>query len=180
MVTRICQQCGTKFSTYPAWIRNGRGKHCSKKCGAIAQTGPARKEASHGYVLIKMPEHHRSNTWGFVYEHIVIAEKKLGRKLRRGEEVHHKNHIRSDNRPENLDVLESKSEHRKLHAVERIKEHGGDPDLHKICSHCKRLKLRTDFTTGSSHGKRALASTCNPCRAALYHQNKRRVNGNHD
>ena len=40
-----------------------------------------------------------------ISEHRMVAEAKIGRSLRRGEEVHHINYIKHDNRPANLDVL---------------------------------------------------------------------------
>lgn len=57
----------------------------------------------------------KSKNWlGYVYEHILIMEKELGRSLIKGEEVHHLDFDRSNNRPSNLIVL-SKSSHVKLH-----------------------------------------------------------------
>jgi len=51
----------------------------------------------------------------YILEHRYVAECKLGRLLRSGEEVHHIDHDRNNNDPKNLEVL-SKSEHAKIHA----------------------------------------------------------------
>lgn len=70
------------------------------------------------YRLIYMPEHKRAmktKNWnGYVYEHIVNAEIAIGRELKEKEVVHHLDGNRSNNRYENLLVLEN-SQHRKLH-----------------------------------------------------------------
>lgn len=68
-----------------------------------------------GYVLLRIPDHHRSDVRGYVYEHIVVAEQKIGRNLRKGEIVHHLNENKSDNRPENLVIVQSAAEHRVYH-----------------------------------------------------------------
>lgn len=72
-----------------------------------------------GYRVIYFPDHPRAMTsanWlGYVYEHIVIAERFLGRALLKNEVVHHLDHDRSNNRSTNLLVLD-RGQHGKLHA----------------------------------------------------------------
>lgn len=53
------------------------------------------------------------------HEHRTVAEKTLGRPLRKGEIVHPINHDKRDNRPENLVVM-TQSEHVKLHHAEML------------------------------------------------------------
>lgn len=71
-----------------------------------------------GYRVLYLPEHPRSmksDNWnGYVYEHIVIAEDFMRRRLNENEVVHHLDGNRSNNRTENLIVLE-RSQHTKLH-----------------------------------------------------------------
>lgn len=57
-----------------------------------------------GYVMIFEPTHPNARKDGYVSEHIKVMSAKLGRPLERFEDVHHRNGIRHDNRPENLEL----------------------------------------------------------------------------
>ena len=71
-----------------------------------------------GYVEVLRRNHPRTRGNGYVFEHILVAERKLGRPLKLNEQVHHINKIKTDNRPENLLVLDI-AEHARLHGKEK-------------------------------------------------------------
>ena len=49
-------------------------------------------------------EHPRAGSNGYVFEHVLVVEERLGRFLVPGETVHHLNGVRDDNRDENLEL----------------------------------------------------------------------------
>lgn len=65
----------------------------------------------HGYVLIKAPSHPHATKSGYVREHRLVMEQKLGRYLEPHEVVHHRNKVHDDNRAENLELFASNGEH---------------------------------------------------------------------
>lgn len=122
-------------------IAEARKKYRREK--AITWKG-GRRISANGYIELYIPEHHRARKNGYVFEHIVIAEKTLCRELKVNEQVHHKNKIKTDNRPENLQVLDA-SEHSKLHSTER-KRKG---------KHLKCIVCGKEFYRKPSHVERA-------------------------
>lgn len=107
------------------------GQFCSKECVAdyLRENGTGRLKGlpasaygfpnykiegsifdDKGYVLVERPFDHpgRISKIGKVKsrirEHILVMEKMLGRYLHPYEKVHHKNGIKDDNRPENLEL----------------------------------------------------------------------------
>lgn len=64
-----------------------------------------------GYVLVYMPEHPDSNSNGYIREHRLVMEKKLGRRLEKHEVVHHIDENTSNNDPDNLELFASNGDH---------------------------------------------------------------------
>jgi HNH endonuclease len=58
-----------------------------------------------GYVHIKAPAGHpNARKDGYMFEHVLVMSQMLGRPLLPGEHVHHRNGVKNDNRPENLEL----------------------------------------------------------------------------
>lgn len=101
-----------------------------KRFGIISKAARGRKPTplsvgnrcikSDGYVWVYVPGHPMalSNGGGgrdYVAEHRLVMAEFLGRVIEPHEVVHHKNKVRGDNRIENLELFQSKSEHCRAH-----------------------------------------------------------------
>ena len=64
-----------------------------------------------GYILLKSPDHPYRTAGGYVREHRLVMEQKLGRYLVPGEVVHHIDSDKQNNHPDNLEIFESNGRH---------------------------------------------------------------------
>ena len=151
----VCLHCGKASSGKGARPR----KFCSHRCHGLWMRGENHymyKGGSyrHGYKFVRDGDRYRQ-------EHRAIAERMLGRELLPNECVHHKDGNRSNNDPQNLEVLASNKEHRRRHAKYFASE------TEKQCSICLEVKPRSEFSTRgtaeSSHGRDPHDSRCKAC-----------------
>lgn len=90
-----------------------------------------------GYVQVRCNDHPRANH-GYVFEHVLVAEKALGRFLPPKVVVHHvKKEDIQNNKGSNLVICENQTYHRLLHIRMDAYEACGDA-LARICIRCGR------------------------------------------
>ena len=98
----------------------GRYVHGHNARGQRGEAAPGwhgGKRRVQGYIAVFMPGHPAAQVHGYVFEHRLLMESILGRFLDPSEYVHHINHVRDDNRAENL-ALMSKSQHSSHHTTD--------------------------------------------------------------
>lgn len=143
-----CLECGDSFYRRESHIY--KKAFCSNQCylaykkvkspsGSKATNWKGGTITIRGYKYKYAPNHPNATQKGYVFEHRLVIEKKLGRYLKPEEEVHHINKDRSDNRLNNLELMK-RGEHQRMHKMNgRINAWARDYDA---CLKCKRTDRR--------------------------------------
>lgn len=163
MRTFKCEGCGIPVTVRDLYIYS-KQRFCGQSCALSGSRNGRFKGGSlnhNGYRVIR-PTPRKPK-----FEHIVIAEKVLGKPLPAGAEIHHVNEIKSDNRNQNLVICENHAYHMLIHARTRVVRAGGDPDSQSICGRCHLV----------IDGFRKLCSKCNASKCREYwRKNKEKLN----
>lgn len=123
-------------------FNSGVGKFCSFACRTAyrntTQKGErhnnwkgGRLKTTFGYIRVYVPDH-PNNRFGYVLEHRLVMERKLGRYLTEEDVVHHINHNTSDNRIKNLQLTVSEA-HSRNHRLAKPSKR--DPINGRFVSH---------------------------------------------
>lgn len=119
---KTCTHCGAEMTLKPSQTAR---QFCSKRCesdhkiarpAGRAHNGRPVRVNNHGYVLVWEPNHPNKSMGGWQLEHRLVAEQALGHYLTTAEQVDHINQDKTDNRPENLQVLDASSHSIKTNA----------------------------------------------------------------
>lgn len=139
-VKLVCVDCSKEYEKYPSELKANPSNYCSKKCmdnnrkhgtnlkcefcdkEFYRRFGDQRKQVTkfcsnecyfNSRVLNAKKTTYLKN--GATHIHILVAEKTLNRKLKKGEVVHHIDENKHNNLIENLAILPSQAFHAKVH-----------------------------------------------------------------
>lgn len=127
-----CEKCGAE-----RWVQYYSNQPCAQLCKRCAIKPPklrgeksplwrgGRHKNNEGYIIVLLqPDdffYSMVDVNGYVREHRLVMAKHLGRNLHPWEIVHHRNHVRDDNRIENLQLV-SDDKHKQITIIEeRVK-----------------------------------------------------------
>ena len=151
---------------------------CQCGCGLPAPLA-RQTETKRGYVKgqpvrfrvghrVSVSSRYRSRTVNGVCmpEHVLIAERALGRPMPPGVEIHHVDENKRNNRPGNLVICQDATYHRLLHVRTKVLRAGGDPNTQALCHSCREPKDFNQFWRTTARLCTGLAGRCKDCSRA--------------
>ena len=75
----------------------------------------AKMPTYNGYILVRDSTNPRSREDGYVFAHVLVAERTIGRQLRKEEVIHHIDFVKGNNSLRNLHIFASSSAHQRAH-----------------------------------------------------------------
>jgi hypothetical protein len=122
---------------------------------------------SYGYVKSTCPDHPRADRDGYAFEHILVAERTLGKLLPIGAEIHHFDEDKGNNHPSNLVVCQDATYHDLLHIRKKSYEATGHADR-RWCYLCQQWKEYPDFDKRRDFYR----TECKSCRKEKHEKNR--------
>jgi hypothetical protein len=156
MPTIKCFTCGKEVFKKPYLIRRAEKHFCSSHCRglyySVGNRHPSWKGGKYkkeGYVYVWAPDHPYTNARGYVAEHRLVMEQKIGRFLKPEETPHHIDGDHGNNSPDNLMLFENHSEHRKYES----KIFHASKYAHLACDHCGKHfdRLKSQMKEGKQY-----------------------------
>lgn len=153
-MTKVGRALGINRNDIPAILRKNNA-HIRTKKEWVGELGGHWKGgkttgSSGNYIMLMRPNHPNATRHGYVMEHRLVMEKKMGRYLTPQEIVHHINGDGHDNRPENLEVI-SRSVHVHNHFAKGKHVMALEERIRKLEEEVARLKGGGDDEVQKGH-----------------------------
>lgn len=91
---------------------------------------------NNGYIAVLLPGHPRATTNGYVLDHLLVAERALGRTIPLKAIIHHVNEDGTNNAGNNLVICENARYHKLIHQRMRALRACGNVHWRR-CHHCR-------------------------------------------